>query len=50
MDGRMNIFIVEFSKRNCFTGTFKAKPGVTITDTYLLKIKKNKKEKKSKQL
>ena len=40
MDEQMKILIAEVSKRKSFTGTFKAKPGVTIIATTLLKIKK----------
>ena len=40
MDGRMKILVVEVSKRKCFTGTFKAKSGVTIVATNTLNIKK----------
>ena len=39
MGERMKILIVEVSKRKCFTGTFKAKPGVIVA-TDMLKIKK----------
>ena len=41
LDKRMKILIVEVFKRKCFTGTFKAKPGVMIIATNTLKIKKN---------
>ena len=40
MDERMKILINEVSKRKCFTGTFKAKSGVIIVATDILKIKK----------
>ena len=36
----MKILIVEVSKWKCFTGTIKAKPGVTIIAANPLKIKK----------
>ena len=39
MDEQMKILIVEVAKRKCFTGTFKAKPEVSIIATNLLKIK-----------
>ena len=40
MDERMKILIVKVSKKKCFTGTFKAKLGVTIIATNPLKVKK----------
>ena len=40
MDEQINVLIVEISKSKCFTGTFKAKPGVTIIATNPLKIQK----------
>ena len=40
MDEPIKILIVEVSTRKCFTGTFKAKPGVIIVATDMLKIKK----------
>ena len=40
MDEQMKILIVEVSKRKCFTGTFKAKPGVIAVAIDMLKIKK----------
>ena len=40
IDEQIKILIAEVSKRKCFTGTFKAKPRVTITATNTLKIEK----------
>ena len=40
MDERMKILIAEVSKRICFTGTFKEKPGVIIVASDLLKMNK----------
>ena len=40
MDEPTKILIVEVSSRKCFTGTFKAKLGIIIVATDMLKIKK----------
>ena len=40
MDERIKTLIVEVSKRKYFTDTFKAKPGVLVVATDMLKIKK----------
>ena len=40
MDAGMKILIIDVAKRKCFTGTFKAKPGVIVVTTDMLKIKK----------
>ena len=40
MDDQIKILNVEVSKREFFTGTFKAKLGVTVVAANILKIKK----------